>query len=123
MKTLFIADDGTEFETEKECIEYEKNLCDIKNSFLMYDEKFELIDTETTYTLDHARYLYVLDNAQDVALYLKEEWGFGDGISGTGIYIAREEEFGWDSVDGLIDYHKEEIDKLYKIKQIMDKKR
>ena len=48
---------------------------------------------------------------------------FGDGISGTGIYIAREEEFGWDSVDGLIDYHKEEIDKLYKIKQIMDKKR
>lgn len=119
----YVADDGTEFRTEKECIEYEKNLCDIKNSFLMYDENFKLIDTETTYSLDYARYLYVLDNVQDVALYLKEEWGFGDGISGTGIYIAREEEFGWDSVDGLIDYHKEEIDKLYKIKQIMGKKR
>lgn len=119
----YVADDGMEFNTEKECIEYEKNLCDIKNSFLMYDENFNLIDTETTYALDHARYLYVLDNAQDAALYLKEEWGFGDGISGTGIYIAREEEFGWDSVYGLIDYHKEEIDKLIAITQIMGRRR
>ena len=119
----YVADDGTEFETEKECMEYEKNFYNIKNSFLMYDEKFELIDTETTYTLDHARYLYVLDNAQDVALYLKEEWGLGDGISGIGIYVAKEEEFGWDAVNSLIDYHKEEIDKLYEIRQIIGTRR
>jgi len=34
MKTLFIADDGTEFETEKECIEYEKISITLKILFL-----------------------------------------------------------------------------------------
>lgn len=87
----------------------------------MYDEKFELIDTETTYTLDCARYLDVIDNAQDVASYLDEEWGLGDGITGIGMYIAREEEYGWDSINSLIDYHKEKIDTLYEIRQIMGK--
>ena len=113
----YVADDGTEFETEKECREYEQEFYKIHSSMIMFDENFDKIDVVTACCLSNAYYLCVKDNAEKVDSYLEEQFGFGEGIYKSGMYIADKEEARWNLIDNLIEQYKNNIEKLATIKR------
>lgn len=113
----YVADDGTEFETEKECKEYEQELDKIHLSMIIFDENFDKIDVANACCLSNACYLYVKGNAEKVKAYLKEQFAFGEGIYKSGMYIVDEEEAKWNFIDSLIDQYRNNIEKLITIKR------
>lgn len=113
----YVADDGTEFETERECREYEQGLDKIHSSMIMFDENFDKIDVANACHLSNACYLYVKGNAEKVGLYLEEWFGFGEGIYKSGMYIVDEEEARWNFIDNLIEQYRNNIEKLITIKR------
>ena len=113
----YVADDGTEFETEKECMEYEQELDKIHSSMIMFDENFDKIDVANACCLSNACYLYVKGNAEKVESYLQEQFGFGEGIYKFGMYIVDGEEAKWNFIDNLIEQYRNNIEKLSTIKR------
>lgn len=55
-ETIYIADDGTKFDTEDECevYEFKKRLNDKKDTFMLFDSKFD-----ETNNIGIAYYIYV----------------------------------------------------------------
>ena len=100
MKKVYIADDGTEFTTEKECLEYEKKMEDIPHSFIIYDKQLNVISVED---YNDVNYIYILRDADTVIEYLSDIFGWViEGITGEGIYAYNDDEYCWEAVDGLI---------------------
>ena len=94
----YVADDGTEFTTEQECLAYEKKMEDILYSYIMFNKDVNVIANDDFNNLE---YLYILDNAEDVCDYIYNETGWKDGINGRGIYRLNEDG-DFEAVDGLI---------------------
>ena len=113
----YVADDGTEFEAEKECKEYEQEFDKIHLSMIMFDENFDKIDVANACCLGNACYLYVKGNVEKVGLYLEEWFGFGEGIYKSGMYIADEKDAKWNFIDNLIEQYRNNIEKLSTIKR------
>lgn len=113
----YVADDGTEFETEKECKEYEQEFYKIHLSMIIFDENFDRIDVANACCLSNAYYLYVKGNAEKVKSYLEEQFGFGEGIYKSGIYIVDGKEARWNFIDNLIEQYRSNIEKLITIKR------
>jgi hypothetical protein len=113
----FVADDGTEFSTEKECLEYENNVNDIKKCFILYGDNLNEL-TEDSF--DSLCYLHILEKPEEVVTYLYNQYGFGfntKAITEIGIYVY--DDFGmWRNVDNLITSH---IDKAKSLKEIATK--
>lgn len=82
MKQIFIAEDGTEFDNEKECLEYEATHRKMMQSFILLDKSFKKINTTSTFYVDDVQYLWVTDgnNIESVCSYLDEQYGLADGI-------------------------------------------
>ena len=57
MKQVFIADDGTEFDNEKECLEYEATHRKMIQSFILLDKSFKEIDVTLPFYVDDVKYL------------------------------------------------------------------
>ena len=104
----YVADDGTEFDTEKECLDYEREQMKIKENFVLYDKDFNKIDINDT---DNYEYLYIISDVQGVAEYLRYWVGFCDGLDDTGLYWLNGDG-DWEFVNDLIDHHKKELDIL-----------
>ena len=112
----YVADDGTEFETEKECLEHECLLADIESSFIMYDEKFDKLSSNEA---DRCFYVNVLRRATDVADYLYRHYGLGmnrDDIDKEGIYLYNDDGR-FQLVDELFCYHCEQARRLQRIRK------
>lgn len=111
----YVADDGTEFETEKECLEHECLLADIESSFIMYDERFNKLSSEN-YKSCH--YVSVLRRALDVSEYLYNQYGFGmcDDMTEDGFYIY-DDDGCFKSVSKLFCYHCEQAKRFQRIKK------
>ena len=112
----YVADDGTEFETEKECLEYESLIADIESSFIVYNNKFDKLSPEE---YDNCYYVSVLRRAADVSEYLYRQYGLGmncDDITEDDIYVY-DNEGNFKSVSELIHYHCEQAKKFQKIKK------
>lgn len=97
MKVLYVADDGTEFETARDCTEYEEEqkVRKLTREFLMFDKQFKAVDC-----LEDAYYLYLTDTESKEA------------------YEDYCNVFGYDcdnSTDGEIEIHK-----IYKYDDDMD---
>ena len=112
----YVADDGTEFETEKECLEHECLLADIESSFIMYDEDLNKLSSED---YDDCYYVHVLRRATDVGNYLYSQYGIGverTDIAKEGIYYY-DNDGRFRSVDGLFRYHQAQALKFQQIKE------
>lgn len=107
----YVADDGMEFDTEQECLEYENKQMKIKDNFVLYDKDFNKIDDIND--TDNYEYIYIISDVQGVAEYLHYWVGFSDGLNDTGLFWLNDEGE-WESVNDLIDYHKKELDRLTK---------
>jgi len=104
----YVADDGMEFDTEQECLDYEREQMKIKENFVLYDKDFNKIDINDT---DNYEYLYIISDVQGVAEYLRYWVGFCDGLDDTGLYWLNGDG-DWEFVNDLIDRHKKELDIL-----------
>lgn len=110
----YVADDGTEFETEKECLEHECLLADIESSFIMYDkdlDRLSLKDYEDCY------YVHVLRRAKDVGDYLYNHYGLGvdrDDITKDDLYYY-DDDGRFRSVNSLFRYHQAQARKFQQI--------
>lgn len=110
----YVADDGTEFETEKECLEHESSIADIENSFIIYDKKLNEADN-----IDYCYYINVLRRADDVANYLYNQYGLGmerDDINKEGIYLY-DDNGRFKYVDDLFRYYCEQARKLQRVRK------
>lgn len=110
----YVADDGTEFETEKECLEHESSIADIENSFIIYDKKLNEVDN-----IDYCDYINVLRRAEDVANYLYDQYGIGmerDDIDKEGIYLY-DVDGRFKYVDDLFRYHCEQAHRLQRVRK------
>lgn len=105
----YVADDGIEFETEKECLEHERSIADIEKSFIIYDKKLNEVDN-----IDYCDYINVLRRAKDVANYLYDQYGIGmerGDIDKEGIYLY-DVDGRFKYVDDLVRYHCEQARRL-----------
>lgn len=112
----YVADDGTEFKTEKECLEHECLLAYIESSFIMYDERFNKLSSEN---YESCHYVSVLRRALDVSEYLYNQYGFGmsrDDITEDGFYIY-DDDGCFKSVNELFRYHCEQAKRFQRIKK------
>lgn len=112
----YVADDGTEFETEKECLEHESLIADIESSFIMYDERFNKLSSEN---YESCHYVSVLRRASDVSEYLYNQYGFGmyrDDMAEDGFYIY-DDDGCFKSVSELFRYHCEQAKRFQRIKK------
>ena len=117
----YVADDGTEFDTEKECLEYEKDYDDIRlNSFVLYDKKGNKLPLDQDDSFDMFEYILILKRAKDVSCYLDYSYGminFND-ITKEGLYWY-DDEGRFRYVDDLIKFHKDKIHSLIKIRNMI----
>ena len=112
----YVADDGTEFETEKECLEHESLIADIESSFIMYDERLNKLSPEN---YESCHYVCVLRRALDVSEYLYSQYGLGmyrEDMAKDGIYIY-DDDGCFKSVSELFRYHCEQAKKFQRIKK------
>jgi len=105
----YVADDGTEFDTEQDCLDYESKQINIRNNFVLYDKDFNKIDDIND--TDNYEYIYIISDVQGVAEYLHYWVGFSDGLNDIGLFWLNNEGE-WVSVNDLIDRHKKELDIL-----------
>lgn len=99
----YVANDGTEFTTEKECVEYEKKLEDVTKCFITYDSELN------TTSISDAVFMNVLSNSEGVCKYLGDRNYVSEGLNKPGVYIwwtnpVTETEEHWYLIDGIIDY-------------------
>ena len=104
----YVADDGMEFDTEKECLDYERKQMKIKDNFVLYDKDFNKIDIND---INNYEYLCIISDVQGVAEYLRNWGGFCDGLDDIGLYRLNDDG-NWEFVNDLIDCHKKELDIL-----------
>lgn len=110
----YVADDGTVFETEKDCLEHESLMADIESSFIMYNDKFDKLSSEG---YDNCYYVVILRRASDVSEYLYYQYGLGmnrDDITKNGIYMY-DDDGCFKSVSELFRYHFEQAKRFREI--------
>lgn len=106
----YVANDGMEFDTEQECLNYEHEQMKISDNFVLYDKDFNKIDIND---INNYAYIYIISDVQGVTEYLRYWVGFSDGLNDIGLFWLNDEG-DWESVNNLIDYHKKELDRLTK---------
>lgn len=106
----YVADDGTEFRTEKECLEYENDQKKVLEYFIWYDK-----DYEKTENFNFATYMNILNNVEDVVDYLRYEYGCDDGIKGCGFYMWNDNGE-WEFIDDVINHYTQKLELLKNIK-------
>lgn len=87
-RTIYIAEDGTEFETDKECFDYEYE--QRVRSLMCYDEVFGRT------TPDRCTYVDLPDIESVLAFRwaLDCHWMYTDGLGAPGVYIRVDDEEG-----------------------------
>ena len=109
----YVADDGTYFNTEAECMKYEEDQKAIFSCFILYDESLNVVSIEDTYRID---YVHILSRPLEVAECIYQNCGYErDGISDVGIYKIHEEGY-WQNVDKLIEEHTKKLEALKAVK-------
>lgn len=77
IKNIYIADDGEEFETEEECLEYEEQLRCI-DGVDMFTYTFEKCNQGGLEAFEHATYMFISDpdRAEKYFEYVQREGGY-----------------------------------------------
>lgn len=119
--TVYRAFDGKQFDTEKECLEYERDIlpqCDTMKNLLLFDKEANLILFQPGIT-----YSYLYDNMQFFVVTNKTEESLAclHNILNQGPYdcpdpIEEGRIYRWNDRDGWVDISEE----LYQIKEAVD---
>lgn len=124
MECLFKAIDGTIFNDEDECVEYERGL-NVKNrKIMLYDSKLNLLDY-CAHGLETCIYVYVETEEDfdvvynDLAETGSETYGFDYKENSHFYYWSDDEE--WRDIDDEIFYYNQKVEELIKAKDTMKK--
>lgn len=128
-KVLYISVDGEEFETEEECLEYEKNR-DAHGAILMFAaNRLPITDEDSVAAFEDAQYLYILDaeRAKKFFDYISESYGYtvpdSDEVVDGGLYVFEDthyKESYIDLVDRIADLEVLRDELLDRVKECLD---
>ena len=124
-KIIYIADDGKEFSSESDCIQYEFNnsyeqLC---KNLVFYDEDFNIINKHDFNTITESFYVYVGDeNAIEATNLLYEHFGF-IFPDHTGYFYYNWDTDEWHSLDKRFNALTKELKNIKQKIAIMKEKR
>lgn len=116
MRTVYIADDGTEFDDDFECEKYEYK-CDFKNNnIIILDREGEILDSSDDINFNFCHYIKVksfkdLDILQKIYEY--NEFNVPNDI---GEFYYDDESDYWYLIDDKIEELNDELNKLKNIK-------
>lgn len=112
----YLSDDGVKFDTEQECREYEDNIRRIKESFVLYDDKLNVIEVNET---NRYEYIHILANPEEVESFIYQQTGWSGNIIDVGIYkLSGEGE--WQNIDTLIKEYTDNLEYLKLVKHTID---
>lgn len=117
----YVADDGTQFDTEAECRKYEAHLDSVQGSFIMYGDDLRLVST-----WNECYYIDILDNYKDVAQYFSDVLGIvlDDGvIRCNGLYMYDENDARTKYIPDVIEYHAMKYRDLVQLKTKLEELR
>ena len=105
IKVTYIANDGEEFETEEECLEYE-NRCDPGDSLVMINQNCVAVQASNPIdAFEHSEIYYIRDAAKAAVFFwfVNDQTGYAvpEEIEDDGIYIYNP------SIDGYVDLRAE----------------
>lgn len=110
----YVADDGTEFTTEQECLSYENRISELKGSFIMLDVNLIQLNS---FTICDPEYIYIIKQPEEVADYLYSQYGL-NGIKeavaefGAGLYFYDWDDYNFQSIDKMIFQFEDRVAKL-----------
>lgn len=114
----YAANDGTIFNCEKDCKEYEDKIDPVTNHFVLYDRDLDIQTiTDINPLPSFFEYIHVISEPKRVAEYIQHYGGYSVGITDCGIYTY-DDSCGesWYKIDDIIKYHKNKVDSLEAIK-------
>lgn len=120
MRTVYIADDGTEFSDKTECEEYETLKIFKINNIPMLDDKFTWVDTNSFESFnDFELCEYIKVNSKEDLKILKEiyNWTGYEVPNSVGEFYYDHDEYCWKKIDSKIFVLKEEIKFYENIKE------
>lgn len=101
IETTYFAFDGTEFDTEEECLAYENRVLALWDSVDTFDSEFNLGEKGSETALEDAYYIVVKDeeNAKSFVQWVNSVYGFSfpdeDIVEGNGIIYYDEDRSAW----------------------------
>ena len=106
-RVIYIADDGEEFETRKECLDHERAM-NYKDAMVFLNSNFEVINKENAVeAFEMANYIYVLDSkkANEFFSWLSGYAGYvgPEQLCDHEIYSFNEREQQYENLNNLID--------------------
>ena len=117
IEITYFADDDTEFETEEECLEYERIVRDNFSTLVFFDEKMNKIDNpDLTKIESDAYYFYTLEDtkSEDAIDWINQQIGNLE----TNRPIVKNHFYGYDD-DVFVDFT-DEFEKLGEKLRILD---
>lgn len=121
----YVAEDGTIFNCEKDCEEYEDRTDPITNYVTMYNEELDnlnLTDNNISTNLKYCKYIHILSNVDRVKQFLVRNGSIDEGIAHPGIYmLSTETPEGycynrWFDLDDVIKEIRQEMDSFKAVK-------
>lgn len=119
MRTVYIADDGTEFDNELDCESYEYELNVKNNTIIMFNEEGELLDSSNYMNIENCYYIKIkTNNDLEILQKIYEYTGFIVPNEIGEFYYDDSDRFDnlWHSIDDRI----KELNKLKNIKEKMN---
>ena len=96
-RTIYISNDGEEFDTEEECLEYERNR-DASDAILMFAaNRLPIVDSDSVAAFEDASYLYILDAERAKAFFraIKDDYSYAipklDEVTNFSLYAYEED--------------------------------
>ena len=110
----YVADDGTEFTTEQECLNYENRMAEIEHNFILFNEAMKRVSPD----MESCEYIYVFAKPEEVVQYLSDRFGFCglDDITKIGLYFYDWTDYTFKSVDSTINDFEAKVSRLKSLK-------
>ena len=111
----YVADDGTEFTTEQECLSYENRMAEIEHNFILFDAAMKRISPNS----EDCEYIYILAKPEEVVQYLRDRFGFYglEDITKIGLYFYHCSDYSFKSFDSTINDLEAKVSELKSLKR------
>lgn len=131
-KIMYVAFDGTNFESETECLKYERNHEILFKNIHLYTEDFEECDYLSFENFEHyfldSDYIFIKIDDKKSLQFLKSliaelECNFYEtNFNQAGIYIYNRDFDNWTNIENILSEYIKKIKKLKNIKKVLTNK-
>ena len=106
-RITYIACDGEEFETEQECLEYEKSM-DSTDCLMMFDNDLNVLrDEDQGRNAEYSNYIYILDAEKAMKFFkwasINYGYTFPDNVETGRLYSYDDRSDSWEDMNEKVD--------------------